>query len=130
MFHQLAYVCMKIYFICLNKAVFFMLSFDCCFVLHLQIEHVRPHSKYLAEYFLFLLEFAKLGEEECSFLTNINCISTMVHFYMGQKQQENYVSYVSVGFSYLFSLKLSEARFILYSLVTHSLDLLSKAFYV
>ncbi|KAK7104124.1 hypothetical protein V1264_018890 [Littorina saxatilis] len=59
------------------------------------IEHVRPHSKYLTEYFLFLLEFAKLGEEECSFLTNINCISTMVQFYMGQKQQENYVEILS-----------------------------------
>ena len=59
----------------------------------MQIEHgVRPHSKYLTEYFNFLNEFAKLGEEECSFLTSINCISSMVAFYMGQKQQENYVS--------------------------------------
>ena len=62
-------------------------------VFFVQIEHgVRPHSKYLTEYFNFLNEFAKLGEEECSFLTSINCISTMVAFYMGQKQQENYVS--------------------------------------
>jgi hypothetical protein len=63
------------------------------FLICVQIEHgVRPHSKNLTEYFSFLLEFAKMGEEECAFLTNIGCITTMVNFYMGQKQQENYVS--------------------------------------
>lgn len=56
------------------------------------IEHgVRPHSKYLTEYFAFLLEFAKMGDEECFFLINSNAISTMIGFYMGQKAQENYV---------------------------------------
>nr|KAG5696977.1 hypothetical protein BaRGS_008439 [Batillaria attramentaria] len=60
------------------------------------IEHgVRPHSKYLTEYFAFLLEFAKIGEEECMFLININAIATMVSFYMGQKAQENYVEILS-----------------------------------
>ncbi|XP_048258866.1 ubiquitin carboxyl-terminal hydrolase 34-like isoform X4 [Haliotis rufescens] len=60
------------------------------------IEHgVRPHSKYLTEYFAFLLEFAKTGEEECNFLISINAISTMIAFYMGQKAQENYVEILS-----------------------------------
>ncbi|XP_076099132.1 ubiquitin carboxyl-terminal hydrolase 34-like isoform X2 [Mytilus galloprovincialis] len=56
------------------------------------IEHgVRPHSKYLTEYFAFLLEFAKMGDEECIFMIHINAISTMINFYLGQKAQENYV---------------------------------------
>ena len=53
---------------------------------------MRPHSKYLMEYFAFLYEFAKMGDQECFFLLHINAISTMVSFYMGQKAQENYVS--------------------------------------
>lgn len=52
----------------------------------------KPHSKYLAEYFAFLYEFAKLGEEECLFLLNVEAIATMVNFYTGHKLQENYVS--------------------------------------
>ncbi|KAK3093520.1 hypothetical protein FSP39_016701 [Pinctada imbricata] len=52
---------------------------------------VRPHSKFLTEYFAFLLEFAKMGDEECLFLINVNAIATMVNFYLGQKQQETYV---------------------------------------
>lgn len=60
------------------------------------LEHgVRPHSKHLTEYFSFLLEFAKMGDEECFFLININAISTIVNFYMGQKAQENYVEILS-----------------------------------
>ena len=62
------------------------------FKLYFQLEHgVRPHSKYLMEYFAFLYEFAKMGDQECFFLLQINAISTMVSFYMGQKAQENYV---------------------------------------
>lgn len=53
---------------------------------------VRPHSKFLTEYFAFLLEFAKMGDEESFFLINVNAISTMVNFYLGQKQAETYVS--------------------------------------
>ncbi|KAL3873492.1 hypothetical protein ACJMK2_036602 [Sinanodonta woodiana] len=60
------------------------------------LEHgVRPHSKHLAEYFAFLFEFAKLGDEDCFFLIHTNAISTMVSFYMGQKAQENYVEILS-----------------------------------
>ncbi|XP_078316021.1 ubiquitin carboxyl-terminal hydrolase 34-like isoform X4 [Crassostrea virginica] len=56
------------------------------------LEHgVRPHSKFLTEYFAFLLEFAKMGDEESYFLINVNAISTMVNFYLGQKQAETYV---------------------------------------
>ncbi|XP_041355094.1 ubiquitin carboxyl-terminal hydrolase 34-like isoform X3 [Gigantopelta aegis] len=60
------------------------------------VEHgVRPHSKYLTEYFAFLLEWSKTGDEECLFLINIGAISTMINFYMGQKAQENYVEILS-----------------------------------
>lgn len=59
----------------------------------IQLDHgVRPHSKFLTEYFAFLLEFAKMGDEESFFLINVNAISTMVNFYLGQKQAETYVS--------------------------------------
>ncbi|XP_053405325.1 ubiquitin carboxyl-terminal hydrolase 34-like isoform X2 [Mercenaria mercenaria] len=60
------------------------------------LEHgVRPHSKYLMEYFAFLYDFAKMGDTECMFLIHTNSISTMVNFYMGQKAQENYVEILS-----------------------------------
>ena len=65
------------------------LLFNAC----VQLEHgVRPHSKYLMEYFAFLYDFAKMGDTECMFLIHINSISSMVNFYMGQKAQEHYVS--------------------------------------
>uniref|UniRef100_A0A4W3GN70 Ubiquitin carboxyl-terminal hydrolase 34 n=1 Tax=Callorhinchus milii TaxID=7868 RepID=A0A4W3GN70_CALMI len=54
------------------------------------MEHgVKPHSKHLTEYFAFLFEFAKMGEEESQFLLSLQAISTMVHFYMGTKGPEN-----------------------------------------
>ncbi|XP_052272263.1 ubiquitin carboxyl-terminal hydrolase 34-like isoform X3 [Dreissena polymorpha] len=60
------------------------------------LEHgVRPHSKYLMEYFAFLYDFAKMGDTECMFLIHTGSISTMVNFYMGQKAQENYVEILS-----------------------------------
>ncbi|KAL4238015.1 Ubiquitin carboxyl-terminal hydrolase 34 [Mactra antiquata] len=60
------------------------------------LEHgVRPHSKYLMEYFAFLYDFAKMGDTECMFLIHTNAIFTMVNFYMGQKAQENYVEILS-----------------------------------
>ncbi|XP_064603807.1 ubiquitin carboxyl-terminal hydrolase 34-like isoform X2 [Liolophura sinensis] len=60
------------------------------------LEHgVRPHSKYLTEYFAFLLDFSKMGDEESLFMIHINAISTMINFYMGQKSQENYVEILS-----------------------------------
>ncbi|XP_041108948.1 ubiquitin carboxyl-terminal hydrolase 34 isoform X3 [Polyodon spathula] len=54
------------------------------------MEHgVKPHSKHLTEYFAFLYEFAKMGEEESQFLLSLQTISIMVHFYMGTKGPEN-----------------------------------------
>ncbi|GLD68167.1 ubiquitin carboxyl-terminal hydrolase 34 [Lates japonicus] len=49
----------------------------------------KPHSKHLTEYFAFLYEFAKMGEEESQFLLSLQAISIMVHFYMGTKGPEN-----------------------------------------
>lgn len=78
------------------------------------MEHgVKPHSKHLTEYFAFLYEFAKMGEEEVGgtgtprspvreltcppppfppqsqFLLSLQAISIMVHFYMGTKGPDN-----------------------------------------
>lgn len=59
------------------------------------IEHgAKQHLKHLTEYFAFLLEFAKMGEEECQFLLSIETISTIVNFYLGQKSSD-YVEVVS-----------------------------------
>ena len=52
----------------------------------------KPNTKYLSEYFTFLFDFARMGEEECSFLLQINAIHKMVSFYTGHKMHENYVS--------------------------------------
>lgn len=51
----------------------------------------RPNCKYLSEYFGLLLEFARMGDNECVFLLSISAISTMVSFFMAHKQQDNYV---------------------------------------
>lgn len=63
----------------------------------IQLDHgVRPHSKFLTEYLKnspsCWSNFAKMGDEESFFLINVNAISTMVNFYLGQKQAETYVS--------------------------------------
>ncbi|GFW68785.1 ubiquitin carboxyl-terminal hydrolase 34 [Trichonephila clavipes] len=59
------------------------------------IEHgAKQHLKHLTEYFAFLLEFAKMGEEECQFLLSIEAISTIVNFYLGQKASD-YVEILS-----------------------------------
>ena len=51
----------------------------------------KPTTKYLSEYFTFLFDFARMGEEECLFLIQINAIHTMVTFYLGHKLHENHV---------------------------------------
>jgi ubiquitin carboxyl-terminal hydrolase 34 len=54
-----------------------------------QLEHgAKAHLKHLAEYFAFLNEFSKMGEEESQFLISVNAISSMVNFYLGQKAQD------------------------------------------
>ncbi|CAH1793285.1 unnamed protein product [Owenia fusiformis] len=49
------------------------------------IENVKPSSKHLTEYFAFMLDFAKMGSNECIFLIHISAISTFINFYMGHK---------------------------------------------
>lgn len=39
--------------------------------------------RYLAEYFTFLYEFARLGAEEKRFLLKNECISIIITFYLG-----------------------------------------------
>ena len=57
-----------------------------------QMEHgAKAHLKHLTEYFAFLNEFSKMGEEESQFLISVHAISSMVNFYLGQKAQD-YVS--------------------------------------
>ncbi|XP_077536768.1 ubiquitinyl hydrolase 1 puf isoform X3 [Haemaphysalis longicornis] len=60
----------------------------------LVIEHgAKQHLRHLTEYFAFLLEFAKMGEEECQFLLSIEAISSIVSFYLSHKL--DYVEMVS-----------------------------------
>lgn len=48
------------------------------------MEHgAKAHLKHLTEYFGFLYEFSKMGEEESKFLLGVGAIHTMVHFYLG-----------------------------------------------
>merc|ERR1719356_1267604 len=48
------------------------------------LEHgtAKPHLKHLTELFSFLLDFAKLGDQEAEFLLNIQAITTCVEFYL------------------------------------------------
>lgn len=46
------------------------------------------YKQHLTEYFAFLLEFAKMGDEESRFLLSINAVSTIVNFYLGQKAND------------------------------------------
>lgn len=49
------------------------------------MEHgAKAHLKHLTEYFGFLYEFSKMGEEESKFLLDAGAIHTMVHFYLGK----------------------------------------------
>ncbi|XP_046627893.1 ubiquitin carboxyl-terminal hydrolase 34 [Neodiprion virginianus] len=52
------------------------------------MEHAKQHLKHLTEYFSFLYEFSKMGEEETLFLIQVQAISTMVNFYLGHKTHE------------------------------------------
>lgn len=52
------------------------------------MEHAKQHLKHLTEYFAFLYEFSKMGEEETMFLIKAQAISTMVNFYLGHKTHE------------------------------------------
>jgi len=53
------------------------------------MEHgAKAHLKHLTEYFGFLYEFSKMGEEESKFLLVVGAINTMVHFYLGHKAHD------------------------------------------
>ncbi|KAK1132977.1 hypothetical protein K0M31_014343 [Melipona bicolor] len=52
------------------------------------MEHAKQHLKHLTEYFSFLYEFSKMGEEETLFLIRVQAISTMINFYLGHKTHE------------------------------------------
>lgn len=53
------------------------------------MEHgAKAHLKHLTEYFGFLYEFSRMGEEESKFLLTIGAIHTMVDFYLGHKVHE------------------------------------------
>lgn len=59
------------------------------------MEHgAKSHPKHLTEYFGFLYEFSKMGEDETKFLLASDAISTMVHFYLGQGAND-FVSFVN-----------------------------------
>ncbi|KAJ8674345.1 hypothetical protein QAD02_005607 [Eretmocerus hayati] len=52
------------------------------------MDHAKQHLKHLTEYFGFLYEFSKMGEEETMFLIKAQAISTMINFYLGHKTHE------------------------------------------
>ncbi|RWS07088.1 hypothetical protein B4U79_12772 [Dinothrombium tinctorium] len=57
---------------------------------------IKPHLKHLTEYFTFLYEFAKMGEEECMFLLKVEAISIIVQFYLSHcKGGSEYVEVMS-----------------------------------
>jgi ubiquitin carboxyl-terminal hydrolase 34 len=43
----------------------------------------KTYIRHLTEYFSFLYDFSKLGEEECQFLISINTIASFVFFLVG-----------------------------------------------
>ena len=50
------------------------------------MEHgAKAHLKNLAEYFSFLFEFSRMGDEEAKFLIAVGAIHMMVQFYLGNK---------------------------------------------
>jgi len=43
----------------------------------------KTYIRHLTEYFSFLYDFSKLGEEECQFLISVNAIASFVFFLVG-----------------------------------------------
>lgn len=59
------------------------------------MEHgARAHLRHLSEYFGLLLEFSRMGDEESAFLLRIGVIHCVVEFYLGQKSQQETVSFI------------------------------------
>ena len=44
--------------------------------------YAKPHLKHLSELFSFLLDFARMGDQEAEFLLQIQAITTCVEFYL------------------------------------------------
>lgn len=57
-------------------------------------QNIKNYIRNMSEYFALLHEFSKLGDEESKFLIAIQCISTVVNFYLGLKGHE-FVSMIS-----------------------------------
>lgn len=58
------------------------------------MEHgAKAHLKHLTEYFGFLYEFSKMGEDEAKFLLAVGSINMMVYFYLGHKDHD-FVSFI------------------------------------
>jgi len=51
-------------------------------------QNIKNFIRNMTEYFAMLHEFSKLGDEESKFLIAIQCISTVVNFYLGLKGHE------------------------------------------
>lgn len=51
-------------------------------------QNIKNYIRNMAEYFSLLHEFSKLGDEESKFLVVIQCITTVVNFYLGLKGHE------------------------------------------
>ena len=60
----------------------------------------RPHLRYWTEFFRFLYDFAKLGEEETRFLLSVRAITSLVDFYLKTiKQSPDNVSSLIITFN-------------------------------
>jgi len=57
-------------------------------------QNIKHFIRHMTEYFALLHEFSKLGDEESKFLIAIQCISTVVNFYLSLKGHE-FVSIIS-----------------------------------
>lgn len=51
-------------------------------------QNIKHFIRNMAEYFTLLHEFSKLGDEESKFLISIQCITTVINFYLGLKGHE------------------------------------------
>lgn len=51
-------------------------------------QNIKNYIRNMTEYFTLLHEFSKFGDEESKFLTAIQCITTVVNFYLGLKGHE------------------------------------------
>lgn len=51
-------------------------------------QNIKNFIRNMTEYFTLLHEFSKLGDEESKFLISIQCITTVVNFYLSLKGHE------------------------------------------